>query len=65
MPEDRINLWKEKGVVFVFNGDQTKHALHLQFYIDCIEHKERLDIQKRKSSIPQLIVMETQILLFW
>ena len=32
--------------------------LYLQFYTDCIEHKERLDIQKAvsKLSIPQLII---------
>ena len=38
--------------------DQTKHTLYLQFYIDCIEHKKRLDIQKAvsKLSIPQLII---------
>ena len=59
MPEDRINLWKEKGVIFVFNGRTKQNMpLYLQFYIDCIEYKERFDIQKAVSnlSIPQLIV---------
>lgn len=59
MPEDRISLWKEKGVVYVYNGRTKQNMpLYLQFYTDCIEHKERLDIQKAVSnlSIPQLII---------
>lgn len=59
MPKDRINLWKEKGVAFIYNGRTKQNMpLYLQFYTDCIENKDRLDIQKSVSnlSIPQLII---------
>ena len=59
MPEDRINLWKEKEVVYVYNGrTQQNMPMYLQFYNDCIENKNKLDIKKAVSNltIPHLII---------
>ena len=44
--------------LYTMEGPNKTCALYLQFYTDCIEHKERLDIQKAVSnlSIPQLII---------
>ena len=59
MPKDRINLWKEKGVAFIYNGRTKQNMpLYLQFYTDCIENKNRLNIEKsvRSLKIPHLII---------
>lgn len=59
MPQDRIEIWKEKGVAFVYNGRTKQNMpLYLQFYTDCMENKDRLNIEKSVSSlkIPHLII---------
>ena len=59
MPDERIEIWKEKGVAFVYNGRTKQNMpLYLQFYTDCIENKNRLNIEKsvRSLKIPHLII---------
>jgi len=59
MDEERINLWKEKGVIYVYNGRTKQNMpMYLQFYEDCIKNRDQLDIRKAVISltIPQLIV---------
>ena len=59
MPDERIEIWKEKGVAFVYNGRTNQNMpLYLQFYTDCIENKNRLNIEKsvRSLKIPHLII---------
>jgi len=59
MPEDRIEIWKEKGVAFVYNGRTKQNMpMYIQFYKDCIANKERLNIKKsvRSLKIPHLII---------
>ena len=55
----RIEIWKQKGVSFVYNGRTKQNMpLYIQFYNDCEQNKERLDIQNSVSNliIPQLII---------
>ncbi|MBC8266773.1 MAG: alpha/beta hydrolase [Flavobacteriales bacterium] len=59
MPEERIAIWKEKGVAFVYNGRTKQNMpMYFQFYENCITNKERIDIKLavEKLQIPQLIV---------
>ena len=59
MPEERIDLWKEKGVIYVYNGRTKQNMpMYLQFYEDCIKHRDLLDIRKAviNLTVPQLIV---------
>jgi pimeloyl-ACP methyl ester carboxylesterase len=59
IPKERIALWKEKGVAFVYNV-RTKQNMPMcfQFYENCIANKDRIDIKKAVESIkiPQLII---------
>ena len=59
MPEDRIEIWKEKGVAFIYNGRTKQNMpLYFQFYTDCMENINRLNIEKsvRSLQIPYLII---------
>ena len=59
MPEERIAIWKEKGVAFIYNGRTKQNMpLYFQFYESSKENKDRIDIKKAvgKMNIPQLIV---------
>ena len=59
MPKERIEIWKEKGVSFVYNGRTKQNMpMYIQFYDDCIENSSRLDIRESISNlnIPQLII---------
>ena len=56
---DRLELWREKGVLFVYNGRTKQNMpLYFQFYNDCQRNRERLDIKTSVSNlkIPQLII---------
>ena len=47
MSEERIKLWKEKGVIYVYNGRTKQNMpMYLQFYEDCIKYRDKLDIRK-------------------
>ena len=59
MPEERIVIWKENGVAFIYNGRTKQNMpLYCQFYESSKENKDRIDIKKAvgKMNIPQLIV---------
>ena len=59
MSEERIKLWKEKGVIYVYNGRTKQNMpMYLQFYEDCIKYRDKLDIRKAviNLSVPQLII---------
>lgn len=59
MPKERVEIWKQKGVAFIYNGRTKQNMpLYLQFYNDCEQNKERLNIQNSVSdlTIPQLII---------
>ena len=59
MPEERIAIWKEKGVAFIYNGRTKQNMpLYFQFYESSKANKDRIDIKKAvgKMNIPQLIV---------
>ena len=59
IPKDRIQLWKEKGVVFVYNGRTKQNMpMYYQFYEDCVTNKNRINIKNaiNRIKIPQLIV---------
>ena len=59
IPDTRINIWKQKGVVFVYNGRTKQNMpLYLQFYNDCMANKERLNIENSvsSSSVPLLVI---------
>jgi pimeloyl-ACP methyl ester carboxylesterase len=56
---DKLNLWKEKGLVYVFNSRTNQQMpLNYQFYEDFIANEKKLTISKAANSltIPSLIV---------
>ena len=56
---DRVEIWKQKGVSFVYNGRTKQNMpLYIQLYNDCEQNKERLDIQNSVSNltISQLVI---------
>ena len=56
---DKVNLWKKRGVVYVFNSRTNQQMpLHYQFYEDYMSNKSQLSIPNacRKISIPTLII---------
>ncbi|MFL2569873.1 MAG: alpha/beta hydrolase family protein [Flavobacteriales bacterium] len=56
---DKVNLWKDRGVVYVFNNRTNQQMpLYYQFYEDYINNKSHFSIPKacRKLSIPTLII---------
>ena len=59
MSEERIAIWKEKGVAFIYNGRTKQNMpMYFQFYENSKANKDRIDIKKAvgKMNIPQLIV---------
>jgi pimeloyl-ACP methyl ester carboxylesterase len=59
IPEERIAIWKEKGVAFIYNGRTKQNMpMYFQFYENSKANKDRIDIKKAvvKINIPQLIV---------
>jgi pimeloyl-ACP methyl ester carboxylesterase len=59
IPEERIAIWKEKGVAFIYNGRTKQNMpMYFQFYENSKAKKDRIDIKKAvvKMNIPQLIV---------
>jgi pimeloyl-ACP methyl ester carboxylesterase len=56
---DKIDLWKQRGVVYVFNSRTNQQMpLYYQFYLDFINNEEKLNIRNaaQKLKIPCLIV---------
>ncbi|MBE50084.1 MAG: alpha/beta hydrolase [Flavobacteriales bacterium] len=56
---DKIPLWKERGVVYIYNGRTKQNMpLFIQFYNDCIENKDKFNIKKAifNLQVPFLIV---------
>ena len=57
--EDKINIWKEKGVAYIYNSRTKQNMpIFIQFYQDCIENKSRINIQEAITNIkiPHLII---------
>ena len=56
---DKIDLWKERGVVYVFNSRTNQQMpLYYQFYLDFINNEDKLSIYDAalKLNIPCLVV---------
>ena len=56
---DRVSIWKEKGVVYVFNSRTNQQMpLYYQFYQDYIANKSKFSIPNacRMLSMPTLII---------
>ena len=46
LSSEKIKIWKEKNVTYVYNGRTKQNMpLYYQFYEDCIQNKERLDLR--------------------
>jgi len=46
IPEDRIEHWRDKGVLFFYNGrTQQNMPMYFQFYEDTIKNFDRFDIE--------------------
>jgi dienelactone hydrolase len=62
LPQEKIHIWKERGVVYAFNG-RTKQQMpmYYQFREDFYSNKERLDIPSatKQLNCPLLIVHGT------
>ena len=60
LPEgEKLAKWKEMNVAYIYNGRTKQNMpMYFQFYENCIEFAERLNIQNAvsKMSIPHLIV---------
>ena len=59
---DKLEKWRESNVAYIYNSRTKQNMpIYFQFYKDCIENTERMDIQKAVSNtnIPQLIVHGT------
>jgi len=59
MSKEKLALWKEKGVAFIYNGRTKENMpMYFQFYESCKANKDRIDIKKAVESIkiPQLII---------
>ena len=49
---DKVNEWKDKGVTYVYNGRTNQYMpLYYQFYEDCVENKDRLNLRAAIESI--------------
>lgn len=62
MEQSKLDTWKEKGVAYVFNSRTKQNMpLYYQFYLDCINNSERIDIKRAASKLnkPLLIVHGT------
>lgn len=59
MPEEKIAVWKEKKVVFVYNSRTKQNMpMYYQFFENCKANNERITIKSvvEKLKIPQLII---------
>jgi len=57
--KEKIVLWKEKGVAYIYNGRTKQNMpIYYQFYENCITNRDRISIKKAVKSIqiPQLII---------
>ena len=62
MEQSKLDIWKERGVIYVFNSrTQQNMPLYHQFYLDCINNSQRIDIKRATSKLtmPLLIVHGT------
>ena len=59
MLKEKIVVWKEKGVAYIYNGRTKQNMpMYYQFYENCIANRDRIIIKRAVESIqiPQLIV---------
>lgn len=58
MPKEKASIWKEREVVFVYNG-RTKQQMpmHFQLYEDFYTNKEKLDIPKAAKSLEMPVLI--------
>ena len=57
--DSKLDIWKKKGVTYIYNSrTQQNMPLYYQFYIDCIENMDRIDIKKTVVNLeqPHLVV---------
>ena len=62
MEQSKLDIWKERGVIYVFNSRTHQNMpLYHQFYLDCINNSQRIDIKRATSKLtmPLLIVHGT------
>jgi pimeloyl-ACP methyl ester carboxylesterase len=63
MEQSKLDTWKEKGVAYVFNSrTQQNMPLYHQFYNDCINNSDRIDIKKAVMNLtkPHLVIHGTE-----
>ena len=59
MLKEKIAVWKEKGVAYIYNGRTKQNMpMYYQFYENCKANNDRIDIKStvEKLKIPQLII---------
>ncbi len=59
MLKEKIAVWKEKGVAYIYNGRTKQNMpMYYQFYENCIANRDRIIIKRAVESmqIPQLII---------
>ena len=59
MDESKLDIWKSEGVAYIFNSRTNQNMpLYYQFYEDCIQNSQRIDIEMacRNISIPHLAI---------
>ena len=59
LDKSKIEIWKEKGVIYVYNSRTKQNMpLYFQFYLDCKNNHDRIDIKKAVENIkiPHLVV---------
>ena len=59
MLKEKIAVWKEKGVAFIYNGRTKQNMpMYYQFYENCIANRYRINIKMAVEGmqIPQLII---------
>jgi pimeloyl-ACP methyl ester carboxylesterase len=57
--DSKLDIWKKKGVTYIYNSrTQQNMPLYYQFYIDCIENIDRIDIKKAVVNLgqPHLVI---------
>jgi pimeloyl-ACP methyl ester carboxylesterase len=59
MLKEKIAVWKEKGVAYIYNGRTKQNMpMYYQFYENCIANRYRINIKRAVEGmqIPQLII---------
>jgi pimeloyl-ACP methyl ester carboxylesterase len=63
MEQSKLDTWKEKGVIYIYNSrTQQNMPLYHQFYNDCINNSDRIDIKKAVMNLtkPHLVIHGTE-----